>query len=370
MTPGRPDGVRVSLDAAVDGIVVLGEDGTIRDFGRGAAAMFGYSAGEVIGRPADVLFASGEAAPLAEPTDDEAPVPQHALAGSLRLVEARRKDGSVFPGEVSLGAPRDREGGRVRVAILRDLTRSPLYLEYQRQRTEATRARDELQQFAYVTSHDLQEPLRMISGYLDLLLRRHADELSDGARRFVDNAVDGATRMRGLLEALLAYSRVSTRGSPFAPVDLAEAVGEARQSLARPLAEAGAEVRCEGLTRRIWADHAQVAQLFRHLLANALKFRHPDRAPLIQIDARAVGAEVEVAVADNGIGIEAKYAEQIFEVFRRLHTRAEYPGTGIGLAICKRIVERHGGRIWLDTSWLRGVQFRLSLPVSKGKADA
>jgi signal transduction histidine kinase len=226
---------------------------------------------------------------------------------------------------------------------------------------ELERSNQELQQFAYVASHDLQEPLRMVSSYLQLLERRYREQLSDDARDFIDFAVDGAKRMQALIDDLLAYSRVGTRGKPFTPVALDQVVEHAVSNLGIALRETQATV-VYGELPVVEGDSTQLVQLFQNLIGNALKF-HSNQPPRIRIiDCRQNGM-AEISVADNGIGIDPDYAERIFLIFQRLHTREEYPGNGIGLAICKRIIERHGGKIWVDSKPGSGSTFHFTLPV-------
>lgn len=222
------------------------------------------------------------------------------------------------------------------------------------------RSNQDLQQFAYVASHDLQEPLRMVGSYLQLLERRYKDKLDDQGREFIGYAVDGANRMKQLIVDLLHYSRVESRGGVFAAMDSTQAVKDARQSLAAAITASSAEIVCEDLPA-ITADPVQMRQLFQNLIGNAVKFR-AEEPPRITIRAARLEKEWKFSVTDNGIGIEPQYAERIFEVFQRLHTREKYAGTGIGLAICKKIVERHGGRIWVEAGVGGGSTFAFTIP--------
>ena len=222
------------------------------------------------------------------------------------------------------------------------------------------RSNKELEQFAYVASHDLQEPLRMISSYTQLLAQRYEGQLDEKAHKYISYAVDGAVRMQGLINDLLAYSRVNTRGGNFEPVDSHAALGAALRNLSVAIEENRAIVINDDLPI-VRADATQLSQVFQNLISNAIKFRGAD-LPRINISARDVGYEWIFSVQDNGIGIEAKYVDKVFVIFQRLHTRKEYPGTGIGLAICKRIVERHGGRIWYESEPGRGSTFYFTLP--------
>jgi light-regulated signal transduction histidine kinase (bacteriophytochrome) len=226
---------------------------------------------------------------------------------------------------------------------------------------ELARSNAELEQFAYVASHDLQEPLRMVSSYMQLLEQRYAGKLGTEADEFIGFAVDGANRMRGLVEALLTYSRLSSRGDPFAPIDSAAAAKRALVTLRSAVEEAGALVTV-GPLPPVTADAGQITQLFQCLIGNAIKFRRLD-LPRIRISAVRKDDEWQFAVQDNGIGIEREYYEKIFVMFQRLHGRSQYGGTGIGLAICKKIVERHDGRIWVESEPGKGSTFYFTLPV-------
>jgi PAS domain S-box-containing protein len=225
---------------------------------------------------------------------------------------------------------------------------------------ELERSNADLEQFAYVASHDLQEPLRMIASYVGLLSERYRGRLDERADRYIDYAVDGARRMQALIEGLLHYSRVGTKGGVATELDLASVVAEARTNIGRRVEEAGAVVDVEPLPH-VTGDRVQFLQVFQNLLDNAVKFRSA-APPTVSISCRDAGDQWEVAVRDNGIGIDPKYAERIFGVFKRLHTEQEYPGTGIGLALCRKIVERHGGRIWMEPAEGGGSVFRFTLP--------
>lgn len=235
------------------------------------------------------------------------------------------------------------------------------------------RSNKELEQFAYIASHDLQEPLRMVASYTQLLAKRYKGQLDQDAQDFIGYAVDGAMRMQRLINDLLTYSRVQTQGKSFGPVDAHSALGMALVNLAAAIEESGAIVTNDDLPM-VKADHTQLVQLFQNLIGNALKFRGEAR-PHVHVSVERGTADPAPAsgrppqsdfwtfsVRDNGIGIEPPYFERIFVVFQRLHGQAKYPGTGIGLALCKRIVERHGGRIWVESAAGQGATFHFTLP--------
>jgi light-regulated signal transduction histidine kinase (bacteriophytochrome) len=255
------------------------------------------------------------------------------------------------------------------IAVVQDITdRKRAEEELQRTMENLKRSNAELEQFAYVASHDLQEPLRMVTSYLQLITQRYQGRLDPDADEFIAYAVDGATRMHRLISDLLAYSRVGTRGKPFEPADCQAALDQALANLEIAIEEAGATVTRDPLPI-VPADERQLVQLFQNLIGNAVKF-HGQAPPCVHISAqcrREAGDEWVFSVRDNGIGIDPQQFERIFMVFQRLHTVAEYSGTGIGLAICKKIVERHGGRIWVESEVGKGATFYFTLPASKGE---
>ncbi|TAN67670.1 MAG: hypothetical protein EPN20_06750 [Magnetospirillum sp.] len=220
----------------------------------------------------------------------------------------------------------------------------------------------ELEQFAYVASHDLREPLRMISSYIALLDRRYGARLDADGHEYIAFARDGAQRLDRMVLDLLEFSRVGRFGDPFAPLALAEVLHTAVANLMVAIDEAAAEVTISGETSMIIGSRSELVRLVQNLIENALKYRHPSRPPKISVSVEAKPAEWVVAVADNGIGIASEYFDRIFVIFQRLHTREKYGGTGIGLAICRRIVQYHGGRIWLESVPDRGCTFFFSLP--------
>jgi light-regulated signal transduction histidine kinase (bacteriophytochrome) len=233
------------------------------------------------------------------------------------------------------------------------------FQELEHKTKELTRSNEELQQFAYVASHDLQEPLRMISSYTQLLERRYGARLDGDARDFMAYIVDGAARMKQLIEDLLAYSRVGTRGKDFQDVASGASLDRALANLRASIESSGAQVTRDRMPD-VLADGAQLSQVFQNLIGNAIKFRG-EAPPAIHVGAETREAVWVFTVKDNGIGLDTQYADRIFMMFQRLHNKADYPGTGIGLAIVKKIVERHGGRIWVESEPGKGATFGFTI---------
>jgi signal transduction histidine kinase len=241
-----------------------------------------------------------------------------------------------------------------------------LYEQCQTTAAELKRSNTELEQFAYFVSHDLQEPLRAVVGYLSFLKQDLASSLNDNALEDISEAVAGTQRMQAIIQDLLTYSRVNTKGGKFGLIHVKDAVDTAIDNLHSAINENDARIVVETLPA-VSADLSQMARLFQNLIGNAIKF-HGRKRPQIRIWSKYEGNEWIFAVSDNGIGIESQYYEIVFQIFQRLYTREEYPGTGIGLAVCKRIVERHGGRIWVESNPGEGSTFLFTIPDNGGES--
>jgi signal transduction histidine kinase len=274
----------------------------------------------------------------------------------------RRVAQGEFEQPVGVGGPRDiaqlgDDVDSMRQRIVQEL------LLVEQARAELERSNSELEQFAYVASHDLQEPLRKVASFTQLLKKRYGGELDERADQYIDFAVDGATRMQQLINDLLAFSRVGRLSAEEATVVATDdALDDALATLAEPIADAGAEIEREPLPS-VRGERTLLAGVFQNLVGNAIKFRRPDAAPHIRIGVRRDGPMWEFSCTDDGIGVDEEYADRIFMIFQRLHPKDVYPGTGIGLAMCRKIVEYHGGRIWLDADGSPGSTFRFTLPV-------
>jgi signal transduction histidine kinase len=266
------------------------------------------------------------------------------------------------------GAPREivelgREIDAMRQRIVQELTTvESAHATLEAQALELNRSNAELEQFAYVASHDLQEPLRKIASFCQALERRYHGQLDERADQYIEFAVDGAKRMQVLINDLLAFSRVGRSGREPELVDLSEALAEAKSSLSSTLDDAGASVLSDELPA-VRGERALLVSLFQNLIANAVKFRASE-PPVVRLTAQREHQQWQFSCTDNGIGVDPEYANRIFVIFQRLHTKEAYPGTGIGLAMCRKIVEYHGGRMWLDQDHSPGAQFRFTLPIA------
>jgi PAS domain S-box-containing protein len=351
---------RIVVDAAPNAMIMIDQAGDIVLVNSQAEALFGYTREELMGQPIEQLVPARFRRGHLESRANFFATPRARPMGDGRDLYGLRKDGGEVPVEIGFNPLTTDEGTFVLASIIDITARKQAEERLRQAAAELTRSNSELEQFAYVASHDLQEPLRAVAGCVQALQRRSHGRLDPPADELIRHAVDGAIRMQNLINDLLEYARVATRGKPFVPTDCAAIVRDAIANLEVAMTESGALVTYEDLPT-VMVDPTQLTQLFQNLIGNACKFRgqHP---PAIRIAAEHKEGEWLFSVRGNGIGIEAQYFERIFGLFQRLHTRAEYAGTGIGLAICKKIIERHGGRIWVESQQEKGSTFSFSIP--------
>lgn len=364
------------VTSAVDGIVSIDMNGAIETFNPAAERLFGYPADEAIGKNVSMLMPS----PYHEEHDGY--IERYRTTGEAKIigigreVVGRRKDATTFPLELAVSEMWI--GNRQNfTAVLRDVTErkawevslSTLNQTLDARAKELARSNSDLEQFAYSASHDLREPLRGITGCLQLLEERYKDRLDAKAHEFISHSVAGAERLEALIDGMLRYSRLGTHGKNLVRANCATIVDRVLANLKTLIKETGTVVRVDALPT-IECDSTQLLQLFQNLLGNAIKY-HREEPPQIHISAQQVDHEWRFAIQDNGMGIDMKFADRIFVIFQRLHGRAKYSGTGIGLAICKRIVERHGGIIWIESEPGKGSTFYFTIPekVEGGDVD-
>ena len=342
------------VDSSDDAIISKDLNGTITSWNKSAERLFGYTADEAVGRPVTMLIPPDR-------LDEEPQIIARLKAGervdhfeTLR----RRKDGTLLDISLTISPVKDASGQIIGASkIARDITQP------KRAEAEIRRANHDLEQFAFSASHDLQEPLRSVKLYSELLARRYSSKLDGQALEFLGYLRSGATRMERLVSDLLAYTQVSKREREEGPevVDASAALAMVLESMAGSISESGARVTFDPLPA-VRMHGAQLQQLFLNLIGNAIKYRSPERTPEIHIGAERQGGGWTFTVTDNGIGIAPEYKEQVFGLFKRLHTSEEYSGTGLGLAICQRIVDQHNGRIWVDSEPGRGSAFHFTIP--------
>jgi len=353
---------RQALESAPSGILMTDEHGRILLANTETERLFGYARGELTGQPVEALVPDRFREHHPDHRAAFRQCPSKRAMGQGRDLYGRRKDGTEFPVEIGLNPVQTTAGSQVLIAIVDITARRRAEQEKERYTDELKRSNAELEQFAYVASHDLQEPQRMVASYTEILAERYRGKLDANADKYIGYAVDGAQRMQRLIRDLLAYARVNSQAKPLQPTDTSAVVVTVIGGMHSTIASSKAEIVC-GKLPMVMADEVQLGQVFQNLINNAIKF-HSELPPRVEVSAEAKGGEWQFSVKDNGIGMEMENAERIFEMFQRLHDRQQYEGTGIGLAIAKRIVERHGGRIWCESVAGRGSTFHFTLPMT------
>jgi len=346
------------FESDLEAVVIVDRKGDIVHASHMTANISGFRPADLIGRNIELLHSEHHQAPFRAIWD------QVVATGEWRGdTWHRHAGGRDYLARMHVAAVRNDEGRVTHYVVeYSDATEAWEAEQALKTRTEElARSNQELEQFAYVASHDLQEPLRMVASYTKLLERRYKGKLDQDANDFIAFAVDGATRMQGLINDLLKFSRVGTQGKPFADADCEQLLDHALANLQIAVTESHAAITRDPLPR-VMGDATQLVQLFQNLVGNAIKFRNPEQPPRVHIGARQLEDGWEFAVSDKGIGISPDYFGRIFIIFQRLHSKEDYPGTGIGLALCKKIVERHGGHIRVESRPGEGSTFRFTIP--------
>jgi PAS domain S-box-containing protein len=351
-----------ALSHAMEGIALLDPQGKYVQINQAYAQTVGYTPESMLGMDWQLTVHPEDLSRMQDAY-------QQMLVDGKVEVAARglRRDGSIFYKQLVMVTASDSNQQLTgHYCFMKDITKAKqAELDLQNQKQDLARSNAELQQFAYVASHDLQEPLRMITSYLELLERRYKGQLDDKADQFIAYAVDGATRMQILINDLLSYSRVGTSTQDWQAVDCEKIVQIVLSNLHLASIQSHAIITHDALPK-VNADSSQMIQLFQNLISNAIKFRGED-PPQIHIGVDCANGKWLFSVQDNGIGMEVQYLDRIFIIFQRLHSKTEYPGTGIGLAVCKKIVERHGGNLWVESQPNEGATFYFTIPQIAGK---
>jgi PAS domain S-box-containing protein len=355
------DRFRGVIESAMDAVITVDAQQRVVMFNDAASKMFGCTAADAIGggleRFLPQRFRAAHKGHIVR--FSETGVTSRGMGGTSTLC-GLRANGGEFPLEASISQVAV-GNEKLFSVILRDITeREKGRSDLLEQKEELSRSNRDLEQFAYAASHDLQEPLRAVAGCVDLLKQRYHSQIDSHADQFITHPVDGATRMQKLIDDLLTFSRVGTHGGELESVDCAEALSAALNNLSVTVEETHAVVEA-GELPTIKGDLTQLSLVFQNLIANAIKF-HGAEPPFVSIRAHREENEWTISLTDNGIGIDPKYFDRIFVIFQRLHTRKEYSGTGMGLALCKKILERHGGRIWAESELGHGTTFHFTLP--------
>lgn len=342
------------LEAAPDAMMIINKEGKITLANIHTEKIFGYSLSELYKQTIEKILPhflhKGYLSQIIEKKS-----PQIGLE-----FQASHQKNYTFPIEISL-SPLETSEGILAIATIRDITsRKQSEKKLETLIDNLKHSNQELERFAYIASHDLQEPLRMVSSYTQLLSQKYKDKLDQDANDFITFAVDGAKRMQQLITDLLIYSQISTKGNPFSETDCNLIIKDVILNLSIAIRESHAEITFDTLPT-VKCDKVQILQLFQNLLSNSLKF-HRNKPPRIHISAHQKDNEWVFVITDNGIGISPEYHDQIFLIFQRLHSKSEYPGTGVGLAICKKIIDRHHGKIWIESKLGEGTTFYFTLP--------
>jgi len=364
--------LKAIIDTAIDGIITINHKGIIDTINPAAARIFGYQQAEILGKNVSMLMPEPDTKHHDTYIERYLETGEQKIIGLGREVKGLRKDGTVFPFRLAISEMQF-NGHRMFTGIIHDLTEQKRIAEQlRRYAAELERSNRDLQDFAYISSHDLQEPLRKIRTFGSRVKAKEIDNLSEKGQEYLQRMLNAAERMQRLINDLLSFSRVSTQAQPFETIDLNEVLREVLSDLELSIKQNNVKLKVEKLAT-IDADATQMRQLFQNIISNAIKFRREGILPEVEIGMRELSKKevasqnlsqqwIEIYISDNGIGFDEKYADRIFNIFQRLEGK-KYEGSGIGLTICKRIIIRHGGIIHVQSKSNEGTTFYIQLPV-------
>ncbi len=354
---------RTLLEAAPDAILVCDKDGSIVIANDQCQTLFGYTRQELVGQKIELIVPSPIKAAHVSMRERYFSSPHRRPMGMGLSLNAEAKDKSLLPVEISLSPVKVGDDTYV-VAVVRDVTElRKLDRELKKNNLELKHSNEELERFAYVASHDLKEPLRVIASYTSLIKRRFAQTLGPEGLEYLDLTTQSVDRMQELISDLLTYSKLSTKTKDFEPVPLNQVLAQVMANIQVLVRETHATINIHDLPV-VCGDRIQLIQVFQNLVTNGIKFMQKGVAPVISISALDQNDRILIQVKDNGIGIPKQEKDRVFTIFQRLHTREEYPGTGIGLAICKKVIDRHHGEIWFESAPGEGTTFFIALKKS------
>jgi len=342
------------LDNTVDGLITINEFGLIQHYNKACERVFGYQTVEVLGKNIKML--------MPEPYHGEHDgylknyhnTGDKKIIGKGREVEAKRKDGSVFPIDLSVSEI-NVKGEKLYSGIIRDIT------DRRKAEDEIMRSNEELERFAYIASHDLQEPLRMVSNFTMLLNQEYNAQMDDQAKQYMRFITEASVRMQSLVSDLLEYSRMGSENVGYVEFDSGAQLNGVLQNLGEAIGQTNAQIKVDSLPV-IYCNPVRFSRLMQNLIGNAIKYRANNQTPQISVSVKDEKTQWVFSIQDNGIGIKKEYLEQIFVIFKRLHDKQQYSGTGIGLAVCRKIVESLDGTIWAESEYKKGSTFFFSIP--------
>ncbi len=352
------------FNSAPNALIMVNDEGNIELVNQMLCDMFGYNMDELVGQNLEILIPSKLRLSHKKYREGYIKKPEKRAMAERNNLYALSKDGLKFSVEIALNPIKLGQSSKVIASVIDVTERNRQTKELQDFTYQLEKSNESLEQFAHIASHDLQEPLRMVSSYTQLLADRYHDKLDADANEFINYAVDGAKRMQALIQDLLKFSSLTNKSEKNEQVDANELYGNTLRNLAMVINESEAIITKDNLPL-VYGDRSQLGQVFQNLIGNAVKYHNPGNINRIHVSAEHINDAWRFCISDCGIGIEPEYYEKIFIIFKRLHVKSKYSGTGVGLALCKRIIDSHGGEIWVESEYGQGSRFYFTLPIQE-----